>query len=89
MSTVLDRLEELRAGVALDADCPRCNVVTRWWMISVPRDEDGLACPACDFVLDLLAPPPAPPIIMCSQCGGDLALAGAGYWCEPCDRTVP
>lgn len=30
----------------------------------------------------------APPIIMCSHCGGPLEPGEAGYSCEPCGRTV-
>lgn len=81
MIPLLDRLDELRDSLRVDAACPVCGMLQEWWDGSIGPDcgNEG-----CDYQLHLWAPP----IIMCSRCGGDLALAGAGYWCEPCDRTV-
>jgi hypothetical protein len=94
VSTVLDRLGELKAGERVWADCPKCGTSLPWWIPGNPmlieadsdyRDDLGLQCDRddCGYTVSL-----GPPTILCSVCGGPLELREAGYSCEPCGRTV-
>lgn len=96
MSTLLERGAELHAGTDVTDTCPLCGTETDWWLPVDGRDEIGLDCTECDFVLDPvdLDGEREPPTILCSMCGEPLDRLGGerrrstGYRCEPCGRTV-
>ena len=99
MSSVLDRLEELRAGEKVEAWCPRCKAGQTWWEPGYPdrinrmakdRDNKGLTCyrKGCDFIINLN---PGPPVILCSVCGEALHRSvhdDTVFTCRGCGRRV-
>lgn len=83
MKSLEERVRELAYPQELDAPCPDCGEYQPWW-----AGPFGWHCNAgCGFAMDLSAQ--APPIIMCSHCGGPLEPGDGGYRCEPCGRVVP
>lgn len=96
MSTILDRLDELRAGKRVQADCPSCGFQYMWWIPGDPGlmaeggdwiDEAGLKCGyrGCAYEVTFYT---GPPDILCSSCGQALKRAGNGFRCAPCRREV-
>lgn len=98
MTTVLDRLEELRAGRKVDARCPNCTSEQQWWLpensealgIQLGNYGLGIKCyrMACGFVLNLN---PGPPTILCAVCGEALHRSGdndTAFLCQGCGRRV-
>lgn len=87
MNTILDRLEELRAGKAVVGGCPRCKLQQVW---GDPARDLGNSCSSsmCGVLLDLDA---KPPVILCAVCGEALHRSASGdtaFTCQGCGRRV-
>lgn len=99
VSTVLDSLDELRAGEKVEACCPLCEAGQTWWVpgyrlrlnrMGANRDNLGLECyrPGCGFVVNLN---PGPPVILCAVCGQPLHRSvhdDTVFTCQGCGRRV-
>jgi hypothetical protein len=89
VSGLLERIDEVRAGETIVADCPACGYETGWWAAKPGLDSTlGVRCTQCDFNLNLDI---MPPDIMCSVCGDVLQKSGNAvivFRCQGCDRTV-
>ena len=100
MSTILDHLDNLKAGDRVWAECPECSNELPWWIpgnqVLVDADPDyhddlGLQCDNnnCDFEIMF-----GPPAILCSQCGNPLKRIDAivdepCFYCHLCERFLP
>lgn len=88
MSTILDHVDELRAGHKVDAECPSCGLLQCWW-----DDLQGRTCASdrsgqCGHILNLNA---GPPTILCAVCGQPLLRSennDKAFLCQGCGRTV-
>ncbi len=84
MSTVLDRLEELRAGQQVHANCPMCGQFQQWH--NARPHWHRCVAPSCVFNLD-----DAPPVILCAVCGEVLHRSvhdDNAFTCQGCGRRV-
>lgn len=83
MSALLDRVEEVAAGLIAWEPCPRCCTPQNWTVIWTRCTQPG-----CGFLLDVEA---SPPDILCSSCGDVLKQTSDDditFQCQGCGRTV-
>jgi hypothetical protein len=100
VSLILDHMDKLRAGERVDAVCPWCTKLQRWWVPGNPEitakeslvldDNRGLACRVrgCGYTV-VTKLNPTPPDILCAGCGETLQrIEDVAFHCPACNRMV-
>lgn len=79
--SLYEKARSLNKFDGIEAPCPQCGEVRRWWNTRI-----GRLCGAsgCDFKLGRQPPPD----ILCSSCGEPLERADTRFHCQPCGRVL-